>query len=75
MTNLPYFYRNSNTKTHITNEERIEEIEQEINFLTEEIEDNLLNSGMWTRLDRLAFWTNFNRIKKLKRQLIELKKQ
>lgn len=59
----------------MTDAERIKEIEEEINFLTIEIEENLLNSGVWSQLDRLAFWTNINRIRKLKQQLLDLKNQ
>ena len=59
----------------MTKEQRIHEIEEEINFLTTEIEAMLLDSGIWTSQQRLVFWTNLNRVKALKRELIELKKQ
>jgi len=34
---------------------RIQEIEEEIDFLTVEIEEILLDSGIWTSRQRLAF--------------------
>jgi len=54
---------------------RIQEIEEEINFLTAEIEAILLDSGIWTSRQRLAFWTNLNRVRTLKKELINLRNQ
>lgn len=62
-------------KFKMSKAQRIKEIEEEVDFLTAEIEDILLDSGIWTSRQRLAFWTNLSRVKALKRELIELKRQ
>ncbi|MEM6319451.1 MAG: hypothetical protein AAF960_17400 [Bacteroidota bacterium] len=59
----------------MSKKQRIQELEEEIDFLTNEIKVILLDSGIWTARQRLAFWTNLNRVKMLKRELIELKNQ
>jgi len=54
---------------------RILEIINEIDFLTYEIEDILLRSGIWSKLEKLAVKTNIRRIEELEQELLELDKK
>ena len=55
--------------------QRVKEIQEEIRFLTLEVESILLSSGNWSKLERLAAWTNIRRIEKLEKELMELDKK
>ncbi|MEM1121184.1 MAG: hypothetical protein AAGJ18_12100 [Bacteroidota bacterium] len=55
-------------------EDEILEIFEEIDFLEKELEGLLLETGTLSEIQRLAIWTNLNRIKFLKKRINELLK-
>jgi len=59
----------------MTEEQEIKEILEEIRFLKSQLDELLLESGVWTARKRLAVWTNINRVKKLNERLEELKRK
>ena len=55
-------------------EDEILEIFEEIDFLEKELEGLLLETGTLSEIQRLAIWTNLNRIKFLRKRINELLK-
>ena len=59
----------------MTKNERIQEIQEEIQFLLDELEGLLLESGILAERKRLAIWTNLNLVRILEEELLKLKRE
>ena len=59
----------------MTKNERIQEIQEEIQFLLDELEGLLLESGILAERKRLAIWTNLNLVRILEEELLKLKRK
>ena len=63
-----YFY-------NITREELIKDCIEDIAFYEMQLNKLLAKSGVLTDIDRLAIWTNINKIKELRQKIAELMKE